>query len=344
MSKVSVLSFENHRYLTLALLFLASIHCALCIFSDNISVVDLASYAHGLERTPYQYRVAMIPVLRFAERNVAFERLAAILETKREGGSFGKTCEALSAEKLVCLIFGVASMLTMVAMAVWFGRRRHPKIWWLSGVLLLVIFYVSYAGRTEANFWYPYDLPHFALFGAACLAIFEGWWIAFLALFLLDIPFRETGVFLLPAVLLLSRVRGELWKGLSVAALGFMAWVPFRIWVTRHYGQNPTELGIHKSQMFHTFVNPLHWPQTASALGFLLLPLILGRARLGRGERLFLWCALPGLLITLAFGVWFESRIFDEWALAAAVLLTSEMSSLLGEYRMSEQGKANLSV
>ena len=332
-AKASALSLEKYKSWIIVLLFMASVHCALCIFFDNVSVVDLRSYAEGLERTPYQDRVAMMPVLRFAESDARVQKLATRLETRREQGGFGKTCETLSPEKLICMAFGVASMLALTLMVTWFARRHYGEIWWISGALLLEIFYVSYAARTEANFWYPYDLPHCAIFAAACLALLEGRWVAFLALFLLDIPFRETGIFLLPALLLLTWHQRKLLRGVIIAAVGLAAWVPFRLWVTLRYAHNPTELGIHKSQMLHVFLNPLHWPQTLSAFGFLLLPLLLARKRLSRKQQLFLWSALPGVLVTLAFGVWYESRIFDEWAFLAAVLLTGQLKSLLDEYK-----------
>ena len=231
---------------------------------------------------------------------------------------------------------GVLSMLAMTALATAFGWRRYPAFGWVAGVLLLLVFYVSYAARAEANFWYPYDLPHCAIFGAACLSILNGAWIAFLVFFLLDMPFRETGIFLLPAVLLLTWHASEFKKGLMVSAAALALWIPFRIQIMHLFANNSTELGIHGSQMFHAIVNPLHWPQMASALGFLLVPLFLWRRHLSRREQLFIWAAIPGFIVTLTFGVWFESRIFNEWAVAVATLVTTQLAVLLKQHKANE--------
>src|SRR5260370_40616033 len=178
----------KHRALVAVLLLLASTHCALSVFSSDISVINLPSYVQGLERVPYQSRVGMIPVIRFAESSSEIQVLAAKLEAKRLSGSFGVQREPVSPEKFICIVVGIVSMISMTWMTTAFGHRLNPTLGWLAGPFLLLIFYVSYAARSEANFWYPYDLPHYAIFAAACLAIFEGSWFLFLSLFVLDVP------------------------------------------------------------------------------------------------------------------------------------------------------------
>ena len=71
-------------------------------------------------------------------------------------------------------------------------------------------------------------------------------------------------------------------------------------------------------------INPMHWPQTLSAFGFLLIPLWWGRKRLSKVQRYFLLGTIPCLLVTLAFAVWSETRVFDEWILPMAALVTAE--------------------
>ena len=46
--------WEKHRWPIIALLMLASVHCALCIFTSNISVVHLPSYAQGCKRVLFR--------------------------------------------------------------------------------------------------------------------------------------------------------------------------------------------------------------------------------------------------------------------------------------------------
>jgi hypothetical protein len=113
-----------------------------------------------------------------------------------------------------------------------------------------------------------------------------------------------------------------------VSALMLAAWIPFRLYVRHRFAANPSELGIHWHSTLEVILNPLHWPQIASAFGFLLVPLCLANAVLSRAQRAFMAGALPCLLVTLGFGVWPETRIFGEWLLPAAVLLTAEAMAI----------------
>jgi hypothetical protein len=74
-------------------------------------------------------------------------------------------------------------------------------------------------------------------------------------------------------------------------------------------------------------LRPFDWPQIASAFGFLLIPLFLNRKKLSRSKQAFLIGMIPCLIVTLYFGVWAETRIFDEWVIPVAVLLTCEVTA-----------------
>ena len=100
------------------------------------------------------------------------------------------------------------------------------------------------------------------------------------------------------------------------------AWIPFRFYIQHRFAGNFSELGIHYKGVL---TNPTHWPQVASAFGFMLIPMCMGNRLLSRPQRAFMLGALPCLLVTLNFGVWPETRIFGEWLLPAAVLMTAEV-------------------
>ena len=62
----------------------------------------------------------------------------------------------------------------------------------------------------------------------------------------------------------------------------------------------------------------------ASVLGFTLLPIWLSRRRLPANYRIFLWSMLPCLAVTVAFGIWIESRIAIEWSVPCALFAATE--------------------
>jgi hypothetical protein len=309
------------------LLLLATIHCAASLFFVNYSYLDLKAYANGSERMPYQGRMGMMPVLRLAERSPEF--LAMTARVDRSLAAHKRSAfKSVSVEELASMIAGLVSLLAAVSVAAVYGWKRFRPAWWLPPALLLGMLYVTQSARYETTLWYPYDLPHAALFGTACVLLMEGGWMPVLLLFLADIPMRETGIFLVPVCLAVGWARGQMRQAAIVSALMLAAWIPFRLYVRHRFAANPSELGIHWHSTLEVILNPLHWPQIASAFGFLLVPLCLANAVLSRAQRAFMAGALPCLLVTLGFGVWPETRIFGEWLLPAAVLLTAEAMAI----------------
>ncbi len=311
----------------IVLLLLATVHCVASLFFVNYSYLDLKAYAAGTERMPYQGRMGMVPVLRLAERSPRFVAMTARLD--RSLASHTRSAfKSVSVEELASMIAAMVSLLASVGVAAVYGWKRFRAAWWLPPALLLGMLYVTQCARYETTLWYPYDLPHAALFGTACVLVLEGAWIPVLLLFLIDMPMRETGIFLVPVCLAVGWARGQIRQAAAVSGLMAAAWIPFRAYLRHRYAGNPSELGIHYHTILAMIVRPEHWPQIASAFGFLLVPLCLGSGVLSRTQRAFLVGAAPGFLVTLGFGVWPETRIFGEWLLPAAVLLTAEAMAL----------------
>ncbi len=318
------------RLLIWVLLVLAALQCGRSIFLDNNSYLDLPRYAAGTERAPYQDRVGMIPVLRWAEHSPSLARAAAAINHSQQSTpQHASHPEVMSAEKLACVLVGCLSVVLMTLAATLVTRRRFPEMWWIGGVLVLAILFTSYAARAELNLWYPYDLPHFAVFGLATLGILEGEWGLFFLCFLLDIPLRETSIYLalLGGAVALSRRQTRIVA--VTAAIALLVWLPTRLLITRHFADNSNEVGVRWHQIAHAILDPLHWPQVASAFGFLLIPLLLGRRFLRPDQRIFLLAAAPCVAVTLIFGLWYESRIFGEWTVPLALLLAHELRGFL---------------
>jgi hypothetical protein len=111
------------------------------------------------------------------------------------------------------------------------------------------------------------------------------------------------------------------------------AWAVVRALIARHFAHNPSMTGSRIPRNLGDLLSPRHWPQMASALGFLLPVVTLNWRRLSvRSERMLwaMWACMPVLLY---FGIWTESRIFDEFTLLVAVLATEALMSYLQQWR-----------
>jgi hypothetical protein len=299
------------------LLILASIHCACSIFSDNTSYLNLRQYAQGTERMPFQARFGMMPVLRLAHTG-AFAHILQDFTNQHNG----VVVEPSSPERNASELAGIACVLAMVgALSLW-GRRFLQRAWWLPASLLLAMLYANYAARYEQAVWYPYDLPHFLLFGLAFLALIVRKWALLLLYFICDCCMRETAIFLLPCVLALLLTEHRRRPVLLTASAMLVAWAAIYFGATHAFQHNPSVTGIRYRQNYQTLLNPWHWAQLASAGGFLLVPLFLARRALPRPEQYILLATLPGIFIAALFGIWVESRIWAEWCMPLAILWT----------------------
>ena len=314
------------------LLLLASGHCVQSIFYDNVSYISLEGYAAGTDHQPYQGRVGMIPVVRLAGRSTTLARIAAYINAREriEMGRAHEVCaEPMTAQKLACALVGFLCIIAAVAALSLYGWRRMRAMWWLSPSLVLAILYASLAARYLQALWFPYDLPHMFLFGAAsiCILTRRYWWL--LLLFTLDVPFRETSIYLIP--LCLSSFfpldpRHRSWRrAFALAGAMLVIWLAIRVPIAHHYSHNVTEMGNRVRANLRNLATPLHWPQIASIIGFLLVPVWMGRRYLSPASRAFLWWSLPCFAVTAYYGLWIESRVAIEWTIPFAALAAEEL-------------------
>ena len=324
-----VLPFQWRRGVILLLLLLAAAHTVISYFHSSSSYLNLQAYAQGSERNPFQSRIGMIPFLRVAERSPAMQRVAAKIRNK-PGGNSGTAFREMTPEALASILAGLASVLALVLFLYGYGNYRFARLWWLPAAAFLAMLDVTLATRYEINIWYPYDLPHFCFFGMASVCFLEGWWAAGACFFLLDLPMRETSVFLLPVLVMTARSRGATRAVKTFLPLALLAcWIPLQMYTHYRFLHNPSEAGFRLLGNLRVLANPANWPQCGSAFGFLLVPLIFGKRFLAQSHQAFLLGALPGFLLTALFGVWIETRIFDEWLAAVACLVTYELAGSL---------------
>ncbi len=316
------------------LLALAAYHCVQSIFYDNVSYINLVAYENGTERMPFQGRVSMMPLLKWAHGNKTMVQLGDELAYK-EGNPVPVLLEQFSPEKVASFAIGVVCVLGMVGMTAHFGRQRFEELWWLPPALFLAVLYVSYAARADTNLWYPYDLPHAALFTAALLALLSESWLPVTLAFAVDCATRETSIYLVPCILAVGYSRGNLRKFASIAGGLVVLWAVIHLAIGHAFRANTTDVGLHYHQDFAAISHPKHIPQLASVVGFLWLPLLLCRRLLAPSEQALMLGALPGIAVSGVFGIWYETRVWSEWNAMAACLATIVFMRYLADRKVA---------
>jgi hypothetical protein len=293
---------------TSSLLLLAGTQCVLSIFFVNVSYLDLAQYAAGTAPLPFQRRMLLVPFVRWAQGSGWLQALAArwVLHVPQY--------EPMTAAKMGCMLLGVLAVIVVGMLVMQRAPRMGIRTRWLPWALLLVVLYASDAARYEQPLWYPYDLPHLALFGAATVFLLtdEPWF--FLACFCVDAFVRETSVFLLVVVLAVAH-RSMPWR--YVLGVGAAVWVGAQTMARHLYPNNPTVLN---AVPWTHMIAPWHWPQMFSMVGFLWVPVWMARAWLSAEQRRALYAASVCMVATFFFATWNETRAWSEWSVLFAVL------------------------
>lgn len=298
------------------LLVLATAHCVLSIFYTNYSFIDLAAYANGHERMPFQGRVLMSLVLR------ATQHSHALLKLVPRFTEHVPALETFTVYKLTSLLAALISAIGLGTALALASRRLGLRRWWLAWALLLIILYASYAARYEQPLWYPYDIPHLAIFGLATIFLFIDAPVAFLGAIMLDSLVRETAVF---AIVLAFAMRWSqrTWKTvLVIAAVGWGVVMA----VTRYIYRANRPVGMPRIEQFR-YLLPWHLPQFFSVVAFLPIPVLLARRYLPAIHRRGLYAACLLILAAYYFANWVETRAWIEWSTAFAIWAALELSA-----------------
>jgi hypothetical protein len=300
---------------TIFLLLCATVQCVLSIFFVNRSYLDLSDYAAGIAPLPFQHRLLLIPFVKWAQSNHLIQAGAA---------RFVKNLpqyESMTAAKFACMLLGVALLCALGLWTVKVSSRLQVRHWWLIWSLTLAILFASYAARFEQPLWYPYDIPHLVIFGAAVILILLDNPIGFLAALSVDAFIRETSIFLI-FVAAVIQFRSRVWR-LTLAA-GSAVWL-FSRWLAHHlYPNNPYQPnGLH----WYVMAAPWHWPQVFSIVGFLWIPVWFGVRYLPSKLQLVLYASTTAMLFSFFFSTWNETRVWSEWTVVFAILASTELES-----------------
>ncbi len=282
---------------------LIALHFTLAYALNTSPYLNLADYAAGTERLPFQNRALTGWVLRLIHAGT--------------GARLDTLFSSLVAVSVLALLGCARTIAGRLA-----GGGPFAACAGLAFAFPLYVMFVAPA--YDYRFSYFYDLPSLALFTASLTAFLCGRTLACLALFALAALSRETCLLLIPIVLLWPmpglRARLRLAAGLSV--LWLAAWVL----VHRIYALNPRE-----STLKHVFGapggmvialgnnwadlrDPSIWPAMLSVFCWLWVPVLLLWPRLRHpGLRRVIGAMTPlWFLLMFTFGRLREVRVFAE--------------------------------
>ncbi len=347
----------------LGLYLLMTIQFVGCYLFLSQPYLNLHRLAHGYERLPFQTRLLLAPLFRWAEHSAIMVHYASGLAMNsyffRHGIGPSEAIEFWLDIPCVLIAGWVAVRLYQAA------SRRH-LLGWLVYPLFLVLCTVSYVLHTVQNYRFAYDLPSLAFFAVGLYLIyFRKSRVLLVALFAVGTLNRETTLFLIPFYLLSELARAEQeetteekhrppvllalvpalapvvhsvrWKRLSrpevVVTAGLMLayWGLWHVYVFHLFRHNASEYYPRVPFNLYCFRRLRYWPQLFSACGF-LLPLLPVFRRHVRDAQLRLWMwMIPVWYATMfTWGILVETRVFAELLPFVAVLGT-----LIAEERLA---------
>jgi hypothetical protein len=299
---------------------------AMCIgravVSQNMNLLDLKSYAHLQEPSPYQDRILMAFVLRAAEDSRPVLRVYDAL--------FHKTVD--TPEDFAVMVVDCICLLLMLPVTVALRRsfQPEPRTTWLAPVMMLLVVAFTYVVHYEQRFTMPYDMLSLLLYNVGLLAILRrnGW--LFLAVLAVATPNRETVVFLIPVWFWLEWREGRRTSAAAFSVAGLAVWLAWRLEITHflHRGHQQYEFPW-RNNLVSIFV-PVHWPQVVAIFAFLAAPMWMLR-HFVRDRRLKdVWLAtVPFIVAALILGVWRENRIFGELSAIIGVTFALQLEQVL---------------
>lgn len=312
--------FAFEQYLMILLLYLlATIQFVWYYQSKVPSYLHVFSYEQGKERTPFQARILMMLVLRWAHRNVFLIHVAQFLSTVTPIYR-----SVILPESLVQATLNLLSMVVCGWVATQIYRHSSPYKLLTPYVypLVLVMAVTTYVLHAVADFRFYYDLPSLGFFSFGLYLIYfrkpAAW---FAALFLVATINRETTLLLLVFYALAAaeeRGRMKLKKLYKIEVLGVLVplliyWTAWHIIVGRMFAHNHLEWIRHYAVNAVLLAWPPVWPQLLGTGCYVVPLIVLYRSYVTDSTlRLWLW-ALPAWFgVMFIYGILNETRIYGE--------------------------------
>ncbi len=328
---------NGHSVLIRFLYALATIQVVWAYHDRMPPYLRLDAYENGFERTPFQTRILMMLVLRWAHHCALLVRFAEVLS--KVTPIYRTT---IRPESLVLVTMDTLG----IVLAGWAATRmyeaaseRHLLTMYVYP-LVLVCCATTYILLPLQSFRFFYDLPSLGFFAVGFYLIyFRKHPLWFALLFIVATVNRETTLLLLLFYVLaaVTKEGGIDWRRayaprtLAVVTPLAIYWAAWHVFVGQMFAHN------HLEWIRHYVVNtvlvawPPAWPQMFAAGCYLILPIVLYR-RYVKDETLRLWLwALPAWFgIMFVYGILVEIRIFGELIpyLACMAALIAEQTIL----------------
>jgi hypothetical protein len=342
---------EFGRWAVRALYLLMTVQFVGCYLFLGRSYIDLNRFGHGYERLPFQTRLLLAPLFRWAQGSAFMAHYAAHLSMN---GYFFP--HGVGPGGVVQLYLDIPSVLIAgwVAVRLYRASSRRQLLGWLVYPLFLVLCTVTYILHAVQNYRFIYDLPSMAFFALGLYLIYFRKPVTWLvALFAVATFNRETTLFLIPFFLLSACVRerrptlaelsaekarrGQSGQGpllpmhvspgaewfewrralrpeVAVPALLMLAyWTAWHFFIFHLFRNNSSEYFPRIGFNWLTLTRLRYYPQLFSAFGFLLPLLVLFRKQV-HDAQLRIWMgAIPAWYAVMAvWGILVETRVFGE--------------------------------
>lgn len=316
------------------LYLLATVQFVWCYLWLVRPYVSTILYERGEERMPFQGRLLMVPLMRWAHTQQWAIWIAGAMHSNRYW--FPRPMEP---EVIVQAIVNIACVIVagVVATSIYRGASRWRLMTPLVYPLVLALCVGTYILHTIQNFRFIYDLPSLAFFSVALYLIYfrKPSWL-FVLVFIVATLNRETTLLLLPIYALSAAVEEggicwtRLWSPKILAVILPLAayWIAVQLEVRHIFAQNASEFYPRIGQNAGFLVSPRAWPQLFGACCYLFPVILVSKSYLKDVQlKAWLWILLAWFGFMFVYGILIETRVFGElipYVACSSILILEE--------------------